>query len=95
VRQFKRASGHIVAVPDGVDPPKGAISIPKGIKMNASDLMKATKEVSNHPCDDESLLIWWSLLFLPLLIHKRAVFCRQDARASQSLYQSTRQNRRR
>ena len=44
--QFKHTIGHIVAVPDGVEPPKGAVSIPKGIKMKASDLMKATKEVS-------------------------------------------------
>jgi hypothetical protein len=74
MRQYKRASGHIVAVPDGVDPPKGAISIPKGIKMKASDLMKATKEVSVNECGhDESP--WYKCSWSsPALLLTQSVF---------------------
>ena len=38
--------GHVVAVPEGAVPPKGSISIPKGLKMNAKDLIEATRQVS-------------------------------------------------
>jgi hypothetical protein len=39
------SKGHIVAVPEGSVPPKGATDIPKGIKVSASALIKATSKV--------------------------------------------------
>jgi len=38
------SKGHIVAVPEGSAPPMGATDIPKGIKVSASALIKATSK---------------------------------------------------
>lgn len=40
------SKGHIVAVPEGSVPPTGATEIPKGIKISAAALIKATSKVT-------------------------------------------------
>lgn len=42
--QLKHSHGQIVAVPDGQPVPHGAVNIPEGIKMKASDIVRATEE---------------------------------------------------